>query len=211
MRFKFICIEGNIGSGKTTLTTMLAKDYDALSILERFDDNPFLPAFYQDRERFAFPVEIFFLAERHKQMQLELNVSNMFHEVILADYCFYKTVLFARQNLNETEYSLFYKLYKQLNHQLIQPDAIIYLHRPVEALLKNINKRNRSFEKDISSSYLSDISAAYLNYLGSRKDVPVYVFHLNELDFENEATIYSKIKDIISVGEDFTGPRDFYI
>ena len=211
MKFKFICIEGNIGSGKTTLTTMLAKDYNALSILERFDDNPFLPAFYQDRERFAFPVEIFFLAERHKQMQSELSVSNMFHDITIADYCFYKTVLFARQNLNETEYGLFYKLYKQLNHQLIQPEAIVYLHRPVDALLKNISKRNRSFEKDISSEYLGNISSAYLNYLGSRKEIPVFVIHLNELDFEGDLYVYSLVKEIIGSEETFMGQRDFYL
>ena len=211
MKHNFICIEGNIGSGKTTLTKMLSAENNALAILGRFDENPFLPAFYEDKERFAFPVEVFFLSERHKQMQQELSVSNMFHDIIIADYCFHKTVLFAQENLNDQEYGLFYKLYSQLNQQLIQPELIIYLHRPVESLLKNIAKRNREFEKKIQPEYLSGISQAYLNYFSSIKDIPVYVIHIDDLDFENDTLIYEKIKDIISTDEGLIGRKDFYL
>ena len=190
---------------------MLAAENNALAILERFDENPFLPAFYEDRERFAFPVEVFFLSERHKQMQQELSVSNMFHALLIADYCFHKSVLFAQENLNDQEYGLFYKLYSQLNQQLIQPELIIYLHRPVESLLKNIAKRNREFEKKIQPEYLSGISQAYLNYLSSIKDIPVLVFNLNDLDFEQDMTIYEKIKVILNDDEVVFGRRDYYL
>lgn len=209
--YKYFCIEGNIGSGKTTLTKMLAREYDALTLLEQFDENPFLPAFYEDRERYAFPVEVFFLSERHKQMQIELSVSNLFHETVIADYCFYKTVLFARENLDPKEFSLFYKLYQQLNHQLIQPELIIYLNRPVDALLKNIKKRNRPFEQKISPGYLTSISNAYLSYLQSREDIPVLIFHMNDDDFENDLTRYNAIVGNLITGKDIRGVRHIYL
>jgi len=209
--YKYFCIEGNIGSGKTTLTKMLAREYDALTLLEQFDENPFLPAFYEDRERYAFPVEVFFLSERHKQMQIELSVSNLFHETVIADYCFYKTVLFARENLDPKEFSLFYKLYQQLDHQLVQPELIIYLHRPVDALLKNIKKRNRPFEQKISPGYLSSISSAYLSYLQSREDTPVIIFHMDDDDFENDLTRYNAIVENLITGKDIRGVRHIYL
>lgn len=209
--YKYFCIEGNIGSGKTTLTKMLAREYDALTLLEQFDENPFLPAFYEDRERYAFPVEVFFLSERHKQMQVELSVSNLFHETVIADYCFYKTVLFARENLDPKEFSLFYKLYQQLDHQLVQPELIIYLHRPVDALLKNIKKRNRPFEQKISPGYLSSISSAYLSYLQSREDTPVIIFHMDDDDFENDLTRYNAIVENLITGKDIRGVRHIYL
>lgn len=209
--YKFIAIEGNIGSGKTTLARMLCQEYNALEILERFDENPFLPAFYQDKERYAFPVELFFLSERHKQMQLELSVSNMFHELVIADYCFHKTVLFAQQNLNENEYALFNKIYTQLNQQLVQPEIIIYLHRPVEALLRNIAKRNREYEKSIKAEYLSAISNAYLNYFSGLKETPAYIIHLNDLDFENDVAVYERIKKMILLEDKIVGRNDAYL
>lgn len=195
--YRYFCIEGNIGSGKTTLTRMLAQEYNALMLLEQFAENPFLAAFYENKERYAFPVEVFFLIERHKQMQMELSVSNLFHETVIADYCFQKTVLFARENLDEREYSLFYKLFHQLNQQLIQPELVVYLHRPVEALLRNIRKRNRSFEQNIEADYLASLSQAYLSYLQSQTEFPVIIIHLNDGDFENNPKLYRKIKNFI--------------
>ena len=209
--YKFIAIEGNIGSGKTTLARMMSQEFNALEILERFDENPFLPAFYHDKDRYAFPVELFFLSERHKQMQNELSVSNMFHDLIISDYCFHKTVLFAQQNLNENEYALFNKIYTQLNQQLIQPEIIIYLHRPVEALLKNIAKRNREYEKSIDAEYLFAISNAYLNYFSGLKETPVYIIHLNDHDFENDVAVYEKIKKMILSEDKIAGRNDAYL
>ena len=203
--YKYFCIEGNIGSGKTTLTKMLAQEFNALTLLEQFAENPFLAAFYENKERYAFPVEVFFLTERHKQMQLELSVSNLFHETVIADYFFQKTVLFARENLDDREYSLFYKLFHQLNNQLIQPELVVYLHRPVEALLNNIRKRNRSFEQNIEAEYLSSISQAYLSYLNIQTNFPALILNLNESDFENNEAVYQKIKQHIFLPKNFNG------
>ena len=209
--YRYFCIEGNIGSGKTTLTKMLAEEFNALTLLEQFDENPFLPPFYEDKERYAFPVEVFFLSERHKQMQMELSVSNLFHETVIADYIFHKTILFARENLDDREYALFYKLYQQLDNQLIHPELIVYLHRPVDALLKNIRKRNRSFEQNISGDYLASISNSYLTYLSSQVDSPVIIFHLRDGDFENHRSLYAIIKDRIVQKGTATGVDQVYL
>jgi len=187
--YKYFCIEGNIGSGKTTLTKMLAQEFNALTLLEQFAENPFLAAFYENKERYAFPVEVFFLTERHKQMQLELSVSNLFHETVIADYFFQKTVLFARENLDDREYSLFYKLF----------------------LLNNIRKRNRSFEQNIEAEYLSSISQAYLSYLNIQTNFPALILNLNESDFENNEAVYQKIKQHIFLPKNVNGVQQITI
>lgn len=195
--YRFICIEGNIGSGKTTLAQMLAKDLQSDLLLEQFAENPFLPEFYKDRNRYAFPVEIFFLSERHKQMMTQS--ASLFNDSLIADYCFYKTALFARQNLDDREFSVFYKLYQQLNFSIPEPDMIIYIHRPIPVLLANIAKRGRSYEVMISAEYLTTISKAYQDYLHTIQQIPVLWIDVHDLDYANNDHIYQKLKSILNL------------
>lgn len=193
----YLSIEGNIGSGKTTLATMLAEDLNATLILEQFTENPFLPEFYKDRTQYAFPVEVFFLAERHKQMESALQQKDIFSTFTISDYCFNKTAIFASQNLNEKEYNLFLRLYKQLEVSILQPGKIIYLLRPIPALLANISKRNRSFESLITADYLNEIQLAYLSYFNTIKHLPVRILHLGDQDFTQSLSLYQQIKSIL--------------
>jgi len=165
MKYHFITIEGNIGAGKTTLAHLLSKRLQARLILEEFADNPFLPKFYENKEQYAFPLELFFMAERYKQMKELLQTKDLFHQVTISDYLFTKCLLFARVNLSENEFALYQRLFNIINPQLIQPDLLIYLHAPVNRLKENIRKRNRSYEQSINPDYLFDIQETYIQYI----------------------------------------------
>jgi deoxyguanosine kinase len=190
---KFIVIEGNIGAGKTTLSQLVARDYGCRLILEQFSDNPFLPLFYDNPERYAFSVELFFMTERHKQLQDELKQTNLFQQGVVADYFFVKTLLFAKNNLSEEEYRLFQRLFHILNAHFPKPDLLVYLHRPVEALLANIQRRGRSFESDISPGYLAHIQQAYLDFFRGEPSFPILLVELNDLDFSASPQVYQNI------------------
>lgn len=190
---KFIVIEGNIGAGKTTLSQLVARDYGCRLILEQFSDNPFLPLFYDNPERYAFSVELFFMTERHKQLQDELKQTNLFQQGVVADYFFVKTLLFAKNNLSEEEYRLFQRLFHILNAHFPKPDLLVYLHRPVEALLANIQRRGRSFESDISPGYLTHIQQAYLDFFRGEPSFPILLVELNDLDFSASPEVYQNI------------------
>jgi deoxyadenosine/deoxycytidine kinase len=190
---KFIVIEGNIGAGKTTLSQLVARDYGCRLILEQFSDNPFLPLFYDNPERYAFSVELFFMTERHKQLQDELKQTNLFQQGVVADYFFVKTLLFAKNNLSEEEYRLFQRLFHILNAHFPKPDLLVYLHRPVEALLANIQRRGRSFESDISPGYLAHIQQAYLDFFRGEPSFPILLVELNDLDFSASPEVYQNI------------------
>ena len=194
---QFIAVEGNIGAGKTTLCQRLAADWDCRLILEQFTNNPFLPYFYKNPERYAFPVELFFMTERHKQLQEQLQQRDLFSDAILADYYFYKTLLFARNTLNEEEYRLFERLFHILNAKTRRPDLLVYLHRPVESLLKNIRKRGRNIESDISGDYLSKIQGAYFDYFKNQRDLPVLVVDLDHADFESDEQHYRAVTRLL--------------
>ncbi len=144
---RFIAIEGNIGAGKTTLCHKLRDDFDYHLILEQFTDNPFLPFFYENPDRYAFPVELFFMAERHKQLQRDLTQPELFHKTTISDYYFMKTLLFARSNLNPQEYQLFQQFFNVLNTTFPNPDLLVYLHRPVPQLIRNIKKGGGAWKK----------------------------------------------------------------
>jgi len=159
--YKYIAIEGNIGAGKTTLCNMLHKDFNCRLILEQFADNPFLPYFYENQERYAFPVELFFMTERHKQLQENLSQRDLFQQMIVADYFFIKTLLFAKNNLSDEEYRLFQRLFHILNSTFPKPELIVYLHRSVDNLIENIKARGRSYEQEIAPSYLLEIQNTY--------------------------------------------------
>ena len=194
---RFIAIEGNIGSGKTTLSLLLAQEFDMRPILEQFTDNPFLPHFYENPERYAFPVELFFMTERHKQLQEELSRLDLFRQSIVADYFFLKTLLFAKKNLNEEEYRLFQRLFQVLNAAFPKPDLLVYLHRPVDVLLENIGKRGRDFEMQISASYLARIQEAYFDFFRGPEELPVLILDLDRADFESDKNVYQGILEAL--------------
>ncbi len=165
MKYNFITIEGNIGAGKTTLAHLLSKQLNARLILEEFADNPFLPKFYENQQQYAFPLELFFMAERYKQLKDLLQTKDMFQHVTISDYLFTKCLLFAKVNLPEEEFLLYQKLFDIINPQLIQPDLLIYLHAPVDKLRENIRKRNRSYEQAIAPEYLFALQETYTQYI----------------------------------------------
>ena len=165
MNYHFITIEGNIGAGKTTLAHLLAKHYNARMMLEEFADNPFLPKFYENPGQYAFPLELFFLAERFKQQKELIQQKDLFQSVTISDYLFTKCLLFAKVNLPEDEFRLYQRLFEIIYQQLIQPDILIYLHAPVQKLQDNIKKRNRSYEKNIKDDYLFSLQETYTHYI----------------------------------------------
>lgn len=195
--YQYIVIEGNIGAGKTTLCQMMSEQYDARLVLEQFTDNPFLPSFYEDRDRFAFQVELFFMAERHKQLQEMLAQPDMFQPFIVGDYFFLKTLLFAKNNLKDEEYRLFSRLFHVLDATFAKPDLILYLHRPVEKLLEQIEKRGREYEKDITAEYLTEIQAAYLDFFKKQDQIPVVILDIGDRDFTSSSVEYQSIIEIL--------------
>ncbi|MEQ8703467.1 MAG: deoxynucleoside kinase [Phaeodactylibacter sp.] len=198
LQHQFLIIEGNIGAGKTTLSNMLAADFSYKLLLEEFADNPFLPHFYQNPDRYAFPVELFFMTERHKQLQQELGQRDLFQEGIVADYIFFKTLLFARNNLNTEEYRLFQRLFNILNASFPKPDLLVYLHRPVEQLMDNIHKRGRDFEQEIEPQYLQQIQQSYFEFFRSHEQLPILIIDIEGFDFLNNRGDYEKILDLIN-------------
>lgn len=189
----FIAIEGNIGAGKTTLCTRIATEHNRRLILEEFSDNPFLPPFYREPERYAFPVELFFMAERHKQLQNELAQTDLFSNGVVADYIFVKTLLFARNTLPEEEFRLFSRLFKAMDAGFPNPELIVYIHRPVEALQANIAKRGREYEQEMKDDYLTSVQQAYLSYFGTQREVPVLILDLHDLNFEEDEAVYARM------------------
>jgi deoxyguanosine kinase len=165
MKYNFVTIEGNIGAGKTTLANILSKHYNARLILEQFADNPFLPKFYEKPDQYAFPVELFFMAERYKQLKDLLQTKDMFQSITVSDYLFTKCLLFAKVNLVTDEFRLYQKLFDIINPQIIQPDILIYLHTPVNKLKENIKKRNRDYEQSIPNDYLFQLQETYTQYI----------------------------------------------
>jgi deoxyadenosine/deoxycytidine kinase len=175
MNYQFITIEGNIGAGKTTLSTLLSKHYNARLVLEEFAENPFLPKFYENPQQYAFPLELFFMAERYKQLKDLLQTKDMFHRVTVSDYLFTKCLLFAKVNLPDEEFRLYQKLFEIINPQIVQPDILIYLHTPVNKLQENIRKRNRSYEQSIPNDYLFNLQETYTQYIKQHKIKTLFV------------------------------------
>ncbi len=196
-KYQFIAIEGNIGTGKTTLAKKMAVNFGCELVLEQFTDNPFLPFFYENPERYAFPVELFFMSERHKQLEELFAQPDLFRKFTVADYFFVKTLLFAKNNLNESEFHLFQRLFKVLNSTYPKPDLLVYLHRPVEILLSQIRKRGREMEKNITGEYLEEIQKAYFDYFKTEKDTPIIILDLGEKDFESDELVFEKISTFL--------------
>ena len=165
MNYHFITIEGNIGAGKTTLAHLLSRHFNARLVLEEFSDNPFLPKFYENPKLYAFPLELFFMAERYKQLKDLIQQKDLFQNITISDYLFTKCLLFAKVNLPEDEFRLYQRLFEIIHQQLLQPDLLIYLHTPVSRLQQNIKKRNRAYEKNIADEYLFSIQETYTHYI----------------------------------------------
>lgn len=193
MKYSFITIEGNIGAGKTTLAHLLSKHFNARLILEEFADNPFLPKFYENQRQYAFPLELFFMAERYKQLKDLLQTKDMFQNLTISDYLFTKCLLFAKVNLPEEEFLLYQKLFDIINPQLVQPNLLIYLHAPVNKLKENIKKRNRSYEQNIESEYLFTLQETYTQYI-KQHNIKTLFIDASKSDFlGNEAHLKSVI------------------
>jgi deoxyadenosine/deoxycytidine kinase len=175
MKHHFITIEGNIGAGKTTLAHLLSKKLNARLILEEFADNPFLAKFYEKPDQYAFPLELFFMAERYKQLKELLHTEDMFHSVTVSDYLFTKCLLFAKVNLPAEEFRLYQKLFDIIHQQLLHPDILIYLHAPVRKLQENIKKRQREYEQSIPDQYLFNIQETYTSYIKQHKIKTLFI------------------------------------
>jgi deoxyadenosine/deoxycytidine kinase len=175
LKYTFITIEGNIGAGKTTLAHLLSKHFNARLVLEQFADNPFLPKFYENPQQFAFPLELFFMAERFKQLKDLIQQKDLFQNLTISDYLFTKCLLFAKINLSEDEFRLYQRLFDIMYQQLIQPEILIYLHAPVNKLQQNIKKRNRPYEQSIPNEYLFSIQETYTHYIRQHNIKTIFV------------------------------------
>jgi len=197
MQFNFIVIEGNIGSGKTSLSKKIAADLNGKLILEEFADNPFLPKFYKDAEQNAFPLELFFMAERFQQLSSESMKSDLFSEFSIADYSFFKSKLFAQNNLKEDELNLFNRLYSIMFTSIKNPNLLIYLHSEVSRLQENIKKRGRDYEQNIKDEYLKNIENKYFDYLKKQTDFQVLMLDVSKVNFMKDEKIYNQIMNEI--------------
>jgi deoxyadenosine/deoxycytidine kinase len=195
--YKYISIEGNIGAGKTSLAKLLAKELGAKLVLEEFTENTFLPKFYENPERYAFPVELSFLSERFSQLKRELNTADLFSPNIISDYFISKCQIFAKNNLSKDEYDLFMKMYEIVEATCPKPDLMVYLYLDVEDLHYNIRKRGRSYEQSITDEYLVNIQNQYLEYIRQHEDMRVLMIYTKGLDFVTNTSHYEMLRDLI--------------
>lgn len=197
--FNYIAIEGNIGAGKTTLTNKIAEDFNAKTVLERFADNPFLPKFYEDKNRYAFPLEMSFLADRYQQISDDLAQFDLFKDFIVADYHIFKSLIFAKVTLTEDEYRLYRNLFDIIYREMPKPDLYVYLYQNTEKLLDNIKQRGRSYEQEIPAEYLEKINNGYLDYIKSQTDLNVLIIDVTNKDFvENQEDYIFVLEEIKS-------------
>ena len=190
---KFLVIEGNIGAGKTSLVKRIAADYNFKDVYERFSDNPFLPKFYKDKERYAFPLELSFLADRYNQITHELSSYPLFNEGVIADYFFPKTLIFARKTLSDDEFELFSQLFHIIFRKTPRPDKLVFLWNPIEKLLSNITKRGRTYEQEINNEYLKEINDSYVDFFNQNPAYNVKFIDCTNLDFVNNNNDYLTI------------------
>ncbi|WP_445714862.1 2-amino-4-hydroxy-6-hydroxymethyldihydropteridine diphosphokinase [Flavobacterium sp.] len=189
-QFNYIAIEGNIGAGKTTLSTKLSEDCNAKLVLERFADNPFLPKFYKDQSRYAFPLEMSFLADRYQQLSDDLAQFDLFKDFVVADYHIFKSLIFAKVTLQEDEFRLYKTMFDIIHKEMPKPDLYVYLYQNTERLLENIKKRGRSYEQEIPADYLEKINQGYLDYIKTQTDLNVLIIDVSDLDFVKKQEDY---------------------
>lgn len=196
--YEYIVIEGNIGSGKTTLTKLLAERWSCRLMLEEFKDNPFLPKFYKNPEQHSFALELSFLAERYHQKRDELNRTDLFKPGIVCDYSFAKSLVFSRINLDEDEFELYQNLFQIIHGRLPKPDLLLFLYCSPEKSLRQIKKRGRAYEQDISYDYLESINSGYLEFFKQQTGTRIVVLNTNELDFVKSESDFEKILSVIN-------------
>ena len=196
-QFNYIAIEGNIGAGKTTLASKIAEDFNAKIILEGFADNPFLPKFYKDQSRYAFPLEMSFLADRYQQLSGDLAQFDLFKDFIVADYHIFKSLIFAKVTLQSDEFRLYKTLFDIIYKEMPKPDLYVYLYQNTARLLQNIKLRGRSFEKEIHAEYLDKINNGYLDYIKSQANLNVLIIDVSDRDFVKNQSDYLYIIDQI--------------
>lgn len=194
---KFIVIEGNIGAGKTSLSKKIATEYKANIVLENFADNPFLPKFYAEPDKYSFQLETSFLIDRYDQLKNQLNTRNLFSDFLISDYYFSKSLIFAKNTLQLDEFNLYRKIFNLIYKNVPKPDLYIYLHLPIPKLLENIKKRGRSYEQNIKEEYLENVQNAYFEYFKIQKDIKFLILHTKNIDFVNNENDYETIKKII--------------
>ncbi len=196
--YSYISIEGNIGAGKTSLATKLAEKHNAKLVLEEFAENPFLEHFYKNPDRYAFPVELSFLAERFSQLKDELSSRNLFQSVVVSDYFVSKSYIFAKANLEPDEFDLFMQLFKLVETNLPKPDLLVYLYLPIEQLQKNIQKRGRTYEQEIKDSYLKSIEKSYFTFMRQHKKQRVVIIDTSDMDFVNNKADFLRMEELLS-------------
>jgi deoxyguanosine kinase len=197
IKYNYVVIEGNIGAGKTTLATKIAEQFNARIILEHFADNPFLPKFYADPEKYSFALELSFLADRYKQLREELITQDLFKTFTIADYYFMKSLVFAASTLSGDEYNLYRQIFYIIYGSLPRPDIYVYLHLSPERLLQNIEKRGRNYEKSITRDYLRKIQDSYFSFFRQNPDNKYLIIDINDLDFVADQNHYDKIVSTI--------------
>jgi|TARA_B110000902_G_scaffold118872_1_gene139378 2-amino-4-hydroxy-6-hydroxymethyldihydropteridine diphosphokinase len=192
-KYNYIAIEGNIGAGKTSLAKMVSDEFNAKIILERFAENPFLPKFYEDKERFAFPLEMSFLADRYQQLSDDLAQLDLFKNFIVSDYYIFKSLIFAQITLQKDEYLLYRKMFNMMYKEITKPDLYVYLYQNTERLLQNIKKRGRSYEQNIEAGYLQKIHDGYKNFISTQQNLNILVIDVSEIDFVDNKEDYKYI------------------
>lgn len=197
-RLNYIAIEGNIGAGKTSLATLISDEFSGRLVLERYAENPFLAKFYENKERYGFALEMSFLTDRYQQVNEQLSHLELFSKFIISDYDIFKSLIFASVTLNKDEFSLYRKIFYILYKEIPKPDLYIYLLQNSEQLLKNIQKRGRSYEQQIPKSYLDDIQHSYLNFLKNNTSMNILFIDVSELDFVENLEDYYYILSLIN-------------
>jgi deoxyguanosine kinase len=195
--YNFISIEGCIGAGKTSLATRISKQYNAKLILERFEENPFLPKFYTEPQKYAFPLELSFLADRYSQLKEQLISQDIFASFTISDYYIIKSLIFARKTLEADELDLYSRLFSIINAALPRPDLLVYLYVDIEHLQRNIQKRGRSYEQNIEDVYLQKIQEGYFDFIRQQQDMRVLIIDNNSIDFVNNEEDYERIVNVI--------------
>lgn len=193
----FVAIEGNIGAGKTTLAKMIADEFNAKMVLERFADNPFLPKFYEDPNRYAFPLEMSFLADRYQQFTDDTSQFDLFKKFMVSDYDIYKSLIFAKITLQKDEFTLYRKVFNFMYREVKKPKIYIYLYQDTERLLENIRKRGRDYEQNISAEYLEKINRGYFDFIKSYPEQNNLVIDVSTLDFVEKSSDYEIVLDKI--------------
>lgn len=192
-KYNYIAIEGNIGAGKTSLANLVSEEFNAKLILERFADNPFLPKFYEDKERFAFPLEMSFLADRYQQLCDDLAQLDLFKNFVVSDYYIFKSLIFAKITLQKEEYKLYRKMFDLMYKEITKPDLYVYLYQNTDRLLENIKKRGRDYEQNIQPDYLQQIHDGYKSFISTQQNLNTLIIDVSEIDFVNNPEDFQDI------------------